>query len=91
MMIEVNGPVTLDHMVLMASAAEEGLGLAYVPAEVVRDGLASGALVSVLGDWTAPISGHHLCYPSSRLVPAALRAFIDVVKEVEYKSQPSAY
>jgi DNA-binding transcriptional LysR family regulator len=43
--------------------------------------LANGELVAVLSDWTPPFAGHHLYYPSRRLVPAALRAFIDVLRD----------
>ena len=81
--LDVAGPVTLDHVGLMVEAALQGLGLAYVFAETARADIASGRLVPVLTDWTPPFAGLHLYYPSNRLVPAALRAFIDVVREAE--------
>ena len=42
--------------------------------------LASGALESVLDDWSPSFPGFHLYYPSRRQVTPALRAFIDVMK-----------
>ncbi|WP_240766368.1 LysR family transcriptional regulator [Paraburkholderia flava] len=81
--IEVSGPITLDHVGLMVDAAVKGVGLAYVLAEIAQDEIDSGRLVCVLQDWTPPVSGHHLYYPSSRLVPGALRAFIDVLREMD--------
>lgn len=81
--IEVFGPVTLDHVGLMVEAAAKGLGLAYVSAETAQAEIDDGRLVQILTDWTPPFAGQHLYYPSNRLVPAALRAFIDVLREVE--------
>ncbi|MCX4163021.1 MULTISPECIES: LysR substrate-binding domain-containing protein [Paraburkholderia] len=81
--VEVSGPITLDNVGLMVDAAVKGIGLAYVWAETAQDEIDSGRLVCVLKEWTPPISGQHLYYPGNRLVPAALRAFIDVLREVE--------
>jgi DNA-binding transcriptional LysR family regulator len=44
--------------------------------------LASGKLVRVLEDWLPAWPGLCVFYPSHRHVPAGLRAFVDVVKEV---------
>jgi DNA-binding transcriptional LysR family regulator len=81
MIVEVPGALTLDDVDLMADAAADGLGIAYVPEACARNGLESGRLVSVLTDWCPPIPGLTLYYPGNRHVPSALRAFIDVLKE----------
>lgn len=45
--------------------------MAFVPEDIVREDVASGRLIRVLGDWRAPFSGYHLYYPSRRqLIPA---------------------
>jgi DNA-binding transcriptional LysR family regulator len=80
---EATGPMTLDHMGLMVEAAIKGLGIAFVWADTARPAIDSGALVTILDDWTPPFDGHYLYYPSHRLVPVGLRAFVDVIKEVE--------
>jgi DNA-binding transcriptional LysR family regulator len=85
--LDVEGPVTLDHMGLMVDAAIKGLGIAYVWAETAKGAIAAGDLVAVLNDWTPPFAGHCLYYPSHRLVPAGLRAFIDVLREVDQPSR----
>ena len=54
----------------------------------VRYGVKSGALVSVLDDWRPPETGFFLYYPSHRLVPSGLRAFIDLVREVHPSNSP---
>src|SRR5271154_5632663 len=42
--------------------------------------LHSGQLVRVLEDWSPSFEGLFLYYPGHRQVPAALRAFIDMIK-----------
>ncbi|MEH2563672.1 LysR family transcriptional regulator [Bradyrhizobium sp. AZCC 2289] len=81
--LHVEGAVTLDHMGLMVDAAIRGLGIAYVSAETAKPAVAAGELVGVLEDWMPTFAGHHLYYPSHRLVPAGLRAFIDVLREID--------
>jgi DNA-binding transcriptional LysR family regulator len=88
--VDVGGRVTLDHLGLMVDAAAKGLGLAFVAAETARAETARGRLVSVLDDWTPPFAGWHLYYPGNRLVPGALRAFLDVLKAVERERKAPA-
>lgn len=78
--VDVPGALSLDHPGLMADAAARGLGIAYFEESVVRDRLDRGELVILLDDWCPPIPGLCLYYSGHRHVPAALRAFIDVVK-----------
>jgi DNA-binding transcriptional LysR family regulator len=59
------------------------MGIAYISDKSAKPYLDRGALVSVLDDWCAPIPGLFLYYPGHRLVPPALRAFIDVLKETK--------
>ncbi|MCE8017735.1 hypothetical protein HOP62_16780 [Halomonas sp. MCCC 1A17488] len=64
----------------MVEAAVDGLGIAYVPEIVASERLASGQLVELLEAWSPPYPGLMLYYPGHRHVPAALRAFIDLLK-----------
>lgn len=82
MAVDVPGALTLDNIELMTGAAVDGLGIAYISLPSARPHLASGALVSVLDDWCPAIPGLFLYYPGHRHVPAGLRAFIDVLKEL---------
>jgi DNA-binding transcriptional LysR family regulator len=82
--------VTLDSMELMVKAAIDGLGIAFVSFDVAQTAVAKGDLVAVLPDWTPSFPGHHLYYPSHRLVPACLRAFVDVLKEMERGAKSKA-
>ncbi|MCO7564101.1 LysR family transcriptional regulator [Pseudomonas sp. S 311-6] len=78
--VDVQGPLVLGDVSLMPDAALEGVGLAYVFEDMVREHLASGRLVQVLEDWTPYYPGLHLYYPSRRHVPATLKAFIEFVR-----------
>lgn len=81
--VEVHGSITLDHLDLMAEAASAGMGIAYLPDIVAEPYLQQGSLVPILADWCPHSPGLCIYYPGHRHVPAPLRAFIDVLKEVE--------
>ena len=81
--VEVPEPLILDHVELMAEAAASGLGIAYVPERTADPFLADGRLRTVLDEWCPRIPGLFLYYPGHRQVPPGLRAFIDVLREVE--------
>jgi len=51
-----------------------------VPESYAQAALSDGALVTVLADWCPRIPGLCLYFPSSRLVPPNLRAFIDIIR-----------
>ena len=80
--LDVSGPMTLDHMGAMVDAAIQGLGIAYVSIDAAREAIDRGQLQPILTEWTPPFPGECLYYPSNRLVPAGLRAFVDIVKEL---------
>ena len=87
MTADVPGALTLDDNDLMIEAAAAGHGIAYVPESAVRPMLDAGQLLTVLEDWCPWIAGLTLYYPGHRHVPAALRAFIDVLKEANSTEQ----
>lgn len=79
--IDAPGPLTLDNNRLMVEAAANGLGVAYVSDLAARSMLNEKRLVIVLADWSPPVPGLCLYYAGRRLLPAGLRAFIDVLKK----------
>ncbi|MBW9118216.1 LysR family transcriptional regulator [Rhizobium cauense] len=81
--IEPKGAFTVNRSELALQAALRGLGVSYVPEKLCRAHLETGALVSLLDDWSSLYEGLRLYYPGHRLVPPALRAFINVVKTSE--------
>ena len=62
-----------------AEAARRGLGLAYVPEELVTDDLTSGKLIRVLQPYSISLEGSYLYYPHRDVSPA-LRVVIDTLK-----------
>ncbi|MBM1172474.1 LysR family transcriptional regulator [Microvirga arabica] len=80
--IDVTGPAVLDDEDLMVEAAMQGLGIAYVPNWVAEAALAEGRLRTVLSSWMQGSEAVAVYYPGHRAVPPALRAFLDVVRDV---------
>lgn len=81
--IDVPGNLTLDDNDLLVESAAAGRGIAYVPEYFARPLLTSGRLVTVLEEWCPPIPGLALYYPRSRHIPSPLRAFIDLLREMD--------
>ena len=61
-------------------AAIDGVGCLMTFEGFARPSVEAGELVELLADWCPPFPGPYLYYPSRRLVPAPLRAFIDFIK-----------
>ena len=78
--IEVSGRLVVDDTALMVRAALDGVGLAFVYEDLVAEPVASGRLVRMLEDWCPIQPRFFLYYAGRRQVPAALRAFIDMVR-----------
>lgn len=83
---DVDGPVTLDDNGLRLQAALAGVGLVYMNAWSAGPHIQAGRLVQVLQDWTPPIGQLALYYPGHRHVPAGLRAFVELLREVDARS-----
>jgi DNA-binding transcriptional LysR family regulator len=86
--IDVAGPLTLDDPGFVLDAARSGVGLAYLRESILAADLAHGRLIRVLEDWTRPLPGICLYYPSRRNVPARLRALVDIVHEIGIQPEP---
>jgi DNA-binding transcriptional LysR family regulator len=78
--VRTEGQLVFNTVPLMANMAVAGLGLAYLPEDVVQDHVAAGKLVRVLTDWSAPASGYHLYYPSRRQVTPAFALLVDALR-----------
>ena len=81
--IDVPGKLVLDAPLLMLDAVRAGVGLAHLAEWYVAEDIASGHLVRVLQEWTPPFPGLALYYPAGRHMPAGLRVFIDLIRELE--------
>ncbi|WP_186091933.1 LysR family transcriptional regulator [Burkholderia gladioli] len=81
--LDVQGALTLNRTELMIEAALKGLGIAMVPEKLALPHLRNKSLRALLADWCPVYPGLFLYYPGHRQVPAALRAFIEVLKEFD--------
>jgi len=78
--VRTEGQLVFNTVPLMANMAVAGLGLAYLPEDVVQNHVAAGRLVRVLTDWSAPASGYHLYYPSRRQATPAFALLVDALR-----------
>ncbi len=79
--LKPTGPLTAAHPELQLQAARDGLGFHMTLEGYVKEAIASGQLMSVLGDWCPTFPGPFLYYPGRRQQPPSLLAFIAFVKE----------
>ena len=78
--VRPEGQLAFNTIALHLETALAGLGLAYLPEDVVKEHLAQGRLVRVLADWSAQMSGYHLYYPSRRQNTPAFSLLIDALR-----------
>jgi DNA-binding transcriptional LysR family regulator len=80
MKVRVEGQLVFNTSALRMNAVLAGLGLAYLPEDLVKREIADGRLVRVLGDWCAPFSGYHLYYPSRRQPTPAFAVLVEALR-----------
>ncbi|MEF0940239.1 LysR family transcriptional regulator [Rhizobium sp. BR 362] len=78
--VRVEGQLVFNNIGLRLNAALAGLGLAYLPEDVVQPYLRDGQLVRVLEDWCPPFTGYHLYYPSRRQASPAFALVVNALR-----------
>ena len=78
--VRVDGQIICNGSSAIVSAALLGLGIAYVPDDMVRAHLAEKRLVRVLADWCPPFPGFHLYYPSKRQASPAFALLTEALR-----------
>ena len=78
--VRVEGQFVLNGTTPMLNVALAGLGLAYVPEDMVRSYLADGQLKRILEDWCPPYSGYHLYYTSRRQSSPAFALMVEALR-----------
>jgi LysR family transcriptional regulator for bpeEF and oprC len=76
------GFIALDDENSYVAAAEAGLGVAQIPAFVLKEAMERGALQLVLGDWLAEPAPLHVVYPENRHLSQKIRVFVDWLAEL---------
>ena len=78
--VRVEGQLTLNSLPQRIDAAENGLGLAYVPEDTVAEAIAQGRLIRVLEAWCPAFDGYHLYYPSRRQHTTAFALLVEALR-----------
>ena len=85
--VRADGQLVFNTVPMMIDMALVGLGLAYVPRDLVDQHLTQGRLVQVLSDWCPRSTGYHLYYPSRRQPVPAFTVLVDALR---YRHQDGA-
>jgi LysR family transcriptional regulator, regulator for bpeEF and oprC len=80
--IPLRGFIALDDENSYVAAAEAGLGIAQIPAFVLKDAMERGMLELLLGDWFAEPVPLSLVYPQNRHLSNKVRVFVDWIAEL---------
>jgi DNA-binding transcriptional LysR family regulator len=78
--VEVPGRLITNDADLMLRAARDGMGVAYLIEDYVRDDIRQGRLVRVLQKFCTPFQGFYLYYPSRAQLPRKLQVFVDFLR-----------
>ncbi|MBX5462653.1 MAG: LysR family transcriptional regulator [Steroidobacteraceae bacterium] len=76
------GHIALDDENSYVAAAEAGLGIARIPAFVLKEAMERGTLELVLGDWFPDPAPLYIVYPRQRHLSRKVRVFVDWVAEM---------
>jgi LysR family transcriptional regulator for bpeEF and oprC len=80
--MSLQGNVALEDENSYVAAAEAGLGIAQIPAFVLKESMERGSLDLVLGDWFPEPSPLYVVYPQFRHLSGRIRVFVDWVAQM---------
>jgi DNA-binding transcriptional LysR family regulator len=78
--VRVEGQLVFNGLRQILNAALDGMGLGFLPHDMVEEHVNAGRLVHVLEDWCPPFPGYHLYYPSRRQPSAAFHLLVDALR-----------
>jgi DNA-binding transcriptional LysR family regulator len=78
--VRVDGQLVLGNVSQIEKAVLAGLGLAWVPEDLVQAHMAKGRLIRVLEAWCQPFPGYHLYYPNRRQFSPALNVLVEALR-----------
>lgn len=85
--LDIRGNLTANNAEVLKECAIQGLGIILLPDFVVADALADNRLHQILPDFSPEPFGLYAVRPSSRVIPARVRLFIEYLTEVfRYRS-----
>ncbi|NMR27145.1 LysR family transcriptional regulator [Pseudoalteromonas sp. NEC-BIFX-2020_015] len=78
--VDINPYITADNTEIIISSAVNGLGIAYIPQEILQQELAYSRLANVLPEVKSKPFETYLYYQSMKFTPKKIRLFIDFLK-----------
>ncbi|MCY1538375.1 HTH-type transcriptional regulator PgrR [compost metagenome] len=78
--VRVDGQLVFNGIYQIVNAALAGFGLAYVPEDLARPHLESGALLAVMPEWWSTFPGPHLYYSNQREISRAMQVLIEAFR-----------
>jgi len=75
--VPVRGPLRSNNLSAVLAAAREGLGVAILPWYVARESVADATILPILERFALPTQEIHAVFPSPKLVPGKVSAFIE--------------
>lgn len=78
--VKPDGQLVFNSIMHVLNAAIDGIGLAYIPEQLVAPYLADGRLKHILADWCPLFQGYHLYYPNRRQASPAFSAFVEAFR-----------
>jgi DNA-binding transcriptional LysR family regulator len=79
--VTVSGRFAANEMQAVIAAAIAGYGIAQLPHRVAEASIQDRRLRRVLDDYTTPVGGLYVVYPSSRHLSPLVKAFIELAAE----------
>jgi DNA-binding transcriptional LysR family regulator len=78
--VRVDGQLTFSTSYAMIDAALSGLGIAFLPEDLVEGHIASGCLILLLDEWSPNFPGYYIYYPSRRQNLPAFKVIVDTLR-----------
>ncbi|GAB6261890.1 hypothetical protein PSSHI_21330 [Photobacterium sp. R1] len=78
--VNVKGQVVMTSSQGRLEASLAGLGVTYIPEDLVQTHLDSGRRERVLDDWCAPFDGYYLYYANRQLSSPAFKLLVEALR-----------
>nr|WP_300313697.1 LysR family transcriptional regulator [Halomonas sp.] len=78
--VQVSGQLIVNNSQQILTAILNGIGVGFLPEDMVRPHIDSGRLVQVLDEWCLPFPGFHLYYPNRRQASPAFSLLVETLR-----------
>lgn len=82
--VRVDGQLVFNGAMPIVTAVLAGMGVAYIPDDLVQEHIDSGELIQVLEDWCPTFPGYHIYYPSRKQSSPAFKLLVEALRYNEH-------